>query len=90
MPRDGGASAAGAGRGPGGKSNPLVTRFSAVADWAASVAAEKTRLTQALVTAGSAAGSLQTWSARLTEQASSLVSSTVVEQEAARIEAYLR
>ncbi|MBK8470598.1 MAG: CotH kinase family protein [Actinomycetales bacterium] len=90
MPRDGGAPAAGAGRGPGGKSNPLVTRFSAVADWAASVAAEKTRLTQALVTAGSAAGSLQTWSARLTEQASSLVSSTVVEQEAARIEAYLR
>ena len=73
----------GAGRGgPGGGSNVLVERFTAVDEWAALVEQAKADLTEQLVDSGYAEEVLDRWAGVLTDQAGDLVDATTVQEEA--------
>lgn len=83
----------GGGRGgPGGfgRSNPLVTRFNAVPEFAAKVDAAKTALTEQLYTGGAATESLTRWSDLISSEASDLVDSATLQSEKASIEKYVQ
>jgi len=78
-----GARPDGAGRGgPGGGSNILVERFTAVDAWADLVEQAKTDLTAQLYESGYAEEVLDSWVTVLTEQAGDLVDATTVQEEA--------
>ena len=79
----------GRGRGPGGRAaNPLVTRFEAVADFAALETSATARLTADLYTGGVASASLERWSALLAAEAGSLLDASTLTTEKAAIAAY--
>ena len=71
--------------GPGGRSNILVTRFQANAQFAALYEQAKTNLKADLFTSGKAASVLSTWSEVLKANASDLVPVATIESEAAGI-----
>ncbi|MBL0746709.1 CotH kinase family protein [Nocardioides baculatus] len=78
-----GARPDGAGRGgPGGGSNILVERFTAVDAWADLVEQAKTDLTAQLYESGYAEEVLDSWVTVLTEQAGDLVDAATVQEEA--------
>jgi spore coat protein CotH len=70
------------GGGPGGASNVLVERFTAVDEWADLVEQAKADLTEELFDSGYAEEVLQQWTTVLTEQAGDLVDADTVQQEA--------
>jgi len=73
----------GAGRGgPGGGSNVLVERFTAVDEWADLVDQAKADLTEQLVDSGYAEEVLDRWAGVLTDQAGDLVDAATVKEEA--------
>ncbi|MGZ0711895.1 CotH kinase family protein (plasmid) [Coraliomargarita sp. W4R53] len=81
-----GAAGVGAGGGQGGQgSNILSERFMADADFAELYQAELDRLTDVLFTSGFAQSSLDEWAELLTSDASNLVSTDVVADEAASV-----
>ena len=84
----GGGADDGGGDGRGG-SNVLVERFTAVTEWADLVEQAKADLTAELVDSGYAGEVLDQWATVLTEQASDLVSTDTVQQEADAIRAEL-
>ena len=74
------------GAGPmGGRTNPLVTRFTAVAAWSQAVTDAGADLTAGLVTSGTAEQSLARWQTLLTQQAGELVDGATVTTEADHI-----
>ncbi|HOF35913.1 MAG TPA: hypothetical protein PK882_03870, partial [Dermatophilaceae bacterium] len=75
----------GGGRGPNGKVNPLVTRFTAQAQWQQAVTAAKTELTTTLVTSGAGATALARWQALLSGDSRGLVPAATITTEAAAI-----
>ncbi len=73
----------GAGRGgPGGGSNVLVERFTAVDEWADLVEQAKADLTEELFASGYADEVLDRWVDVLTDQAGDLVDAATVQEEA--------
>lgn len=71
--------------GPGGRSNILVQRFQANADFAALVAEARTDLRAKVYASGQANDVLARWTAVLKAHASDLVDAATVDQEAANI-----
>ena len=69
----------------GGRTNPLVTRFTAVAAWSQAVTDAGADLTAGLVTSGTAEQSLARWQTLLTQQAGELVDGATVTTEADHI-----
>lgn len=69
----------------GGRTNPLVTRFAAVAAWSQAVTAAGADLAAELVTSGTAEESLARWQALITEQAGELVDDETMTAEADHI-----
>jgi hypothetical protein len=68
--------------GAGSFDNPLVRRFQAVADYAALIESETTRLRADLYDSGVAAGFLATWVALLESGATALVDQATIASEA--------
>ena len=68
--------------GPGGRTNVLVERFTAVEEWADLVEQAKADLTEELYDSGYAEDVLDQWVQVLTEQAGELVDAGVVQEEA--------
>jgi spore coat protein CotH len=80
---DGGPDGTGGGMGgPGGRTNVLVERFTAVEEWADLVEQAKADLTEELYDSGYAEDVLDQWVQVLTEQAGELVDAGVVQEEA--------
>lgn len=75
-------------RGPGGKSNVLVTRFNNLAGGTEATAAAKKTLTERLIDSGTGKQVLQSWVTLLTDQAGSLIAADT-STEAAQISKYL-
>lgn len=78
------------GAGPGGpgafsRSNPLVERFHATAEFEAMYQQQLDELTERLFDSGAAEAILAAWTTVVTEQASDLVDASTIEQEAAAI-----
>ena len=65
--------------------NPLVTRFTAQAQWQQAVTAAKTELTTTLVTSGAGATALAGWQALLSGDSRGLVPAATITTEAAAI-----
>lgn len=80
----GGAPNGQGGRGgmPGGKSNPLVNAFNAVADWTALKTAATQELQQTLIDSGARDESVAKWEKLLTGSATDLVSADTIAKEA--------
>ncbi|MFZ1411970.1 MAG: CotH kinase family protein, partial [Micropruina sp.] len=87
-PPMGAPRSAGAG-GPGGKANALVSRFTALADGTAKVAAAKERLRGELYTSGRATAALDAWTSLIQQRAADLVSVDVLASERATIQRYI-
>lgn len=83
-----GGPPAGGGGGPGGKANPLVTRFTSLLDGQAKVTAAQAVLKADLYTSGRASSSLDAWSALLTAQAAALVPAATLASERDAVAAY--
>jgi spore coat protein CotH len=80
---EGGPDGMGGGMGgPGGRTNVLVERFTAVEEWADLVEQAKADLTEELYDSGYAEEVLDQWVQVLTEQAGDLVDADTVEEEA--------
>lgn len=79
---DFGEGAPGGTGGPGGRTNVLVERFTAVEEWADLVDQAKADLTEELYDSGYAEEVLDRWVDVLTEQAGDLVDAEVVQEEA--------
>jgi hypothetical protein len=89
MPAGGGGMPAGGGRGPGGRAaNPLVTRFEAVAEFAALEAEAAAALRGDLYDGGVATASLEKWSSLLAADAGGLVDASTLATEKAAIATY--
>jgi spore coat protein CotH len=85
----GGGMPPGGGGGPGGRAaNPLVTRFEAVADFAALEAKATSTLRSALYEGGVATASLEKWSTLLAADAGALLDSATLATEKAAIATY--